>query len=188
MGKLGNAYFFDTIVAGETDFLYGFGTLWVEESTLLLRYCKGGITAWKGTNTTFENKYGVYISETQVLAANSTVGAEIKGLCALGRPWNNLDRSVFMDSYLDASITPAGYISWGGAPDGNIGPKTIEAVYNLYGPGYDEAAEKASNVTKVLDASEVRPYRYPVDVFMTEDGQPGNIQWIDRSVLFGPSS
>ncbi|EME88625.1 carbohydrate esterase family 8 protein [Pseudocercospora fijiensis CIRAD86] len=58
VGKLGNVYMFGSIVAGQTDFLYGFGTLWIEKSRLLLRSCGGGITAWKGTNTTnttFEN-------------------------------------------------------------------------------------------------------------------------------------
>jgi pectin methylesterase-like acyl-CoA thioesterase len=48
IGKLGNAYFYDTVIAGQTDFLYGFGTAWIEKSTLALRNCGGGITAWKG--------------------------------------------------------------------------------------------------------------------------------------------
>lgn len=48
IGKLGNAYFYDNIIAGQTDFLYGFGTAWIEQSTLTLRSCGGGITAWKG--------------------------------------------------------------------------------------------------------------------------------------------
>lgn len=48
IGKLGNAYFYDNVIAGQTDFLYGFGTAWIEKSTLALRNCGGGITAWKG--------------------------------------------------------------------------------------------------------------------------------------------
>lgn len=49
VGKLGNAYFYDNIIAGQVDFLYGFGTAWIEQSTLALRGCGGGITAWKGS-------------------------------------------------------------------------------------------------------------------------------------------
>jgi hypothetical protein len=64
---------YDSIVAGQTDFLYGFGTLFVDRSTLLMRGCGGGVTAWKGTNTTFANKYGVYISDTNIIATNTTV-------------------------------------------------------------------------------------------------------------------
>lgn len=85
MGKLGNAYFSKCEIAGQTDFLYGFGTAWIQSSRLALRGCGGGITAWKGTNTTFANKYGVYIHDSVVEKANSSL--LIAGKCALGRPW-----------------------------------------------------------------------------------------------------
>ena len=52
IGHLGNTYIYGGEIAGQTDFLYGFGTAWVERTKLLLRGCKGGIIAWKGTNTT----------------------------------------------------------------------------------------------------------------------------------------
>jgi hypothetical protein len=64
-----------------------------------------------GTNTTFENKYGVYIQDSVVQKANSSL--EIEGECALGRPWNALHRSIFANTYLDDSIRPSGYIEWG---------------------------------------------------------------------------
>ena len=75
-----------------------------------LRGCGGGITAWKGTNTTFENKYGAYIHDSTVEKANSTLN--ITGECALGRPWNAQHRSIFANNYLDDSIKPSGYIIW----------------------------------------------------------------------------
>ncbi|RYO89701.1 hypothetical protein DL764_008543 [Monosporascus ibericus] len=179
VGKLGNAYFYDTVVAGQTDFLYGFGTLYIEKSTLALRGCGGGITAWKGTNTTFPNKYGVYISDSRVVAANSSIASEIEDRCSLGRPWNEGHRSVFMNTYFDPSILPAGYTPWRGQPNGRIGPNTTMAVYQVYGPGYDAAAEEASNVTKVFSRREVKPFRQPLDVFMTPTGTQPNIGWID---------
>jgi pectin methylesterase-like acyl-CoA thioesterase len=49
VGKLGNAYFKNGEVAGETDFFYGFGTAWVEQTSIALRNCGGGITAWVST-------------------------------------------------------------------------------------------------------------------------------------------
>ncbi|KAI1362501.1 pectin methylesterase family protein [Xylaria arbuscula] len=183
IGKLGNAYFYDTVVAGQTDFLYGFGTLFIERSSLSLRNCGGGITAWKGTNTTFANKYGVYISNSQLLAANSSIAPVITDKCSLGRPWNALQRSLYMNTYFDSSVLPAGYTEWAGQPNGNIGVNTSMAVYNVYGPGYDAAAEAASNITKVFGAEEAEPYRRPVDVFMAPNGTQPNIHWIDASVL-----
>lgn len=47
VGKLGNTYMYGSQIAGQTDFLYGFGTLWIERSVLQMRSCGGGITAWK---------------------------------------------------------------------------------------------------------------------------------------------
>jgi hypothetical protein len=167
-------------VAGETDFLYGFGTLYIANSTLSLRSCGGGVTAWKGTNTNFANKYGVYIADSDVLAANATIGAAIVDKCSLGRPWNALHRSVFLDTYLDPSILPAGYTVWSGQVDGNYGVNTTMAVYDVYGSGYDAAAEEASNVTVIFDEAHAQPYLQPVDVFMTENGTQPNIGWIDE--------
>ncbi|OIW31170.1 pectinesterase [Coniochaeta ligniaria NRRL 30616] len=184
IGKLGNAYFYDAIVAGQTDFLYGFGTLYVEKSHLTLRSCGGGITAWKGTNTTFPNKYGVYLDRTPLIAANASIAAKMVGKCALGRPWNAQHRSVFMDSYFDGSVRPAGYIIWG-TTDQRVNNYTFMATWEDYGPGYNKTAEMGSGgVTLVLDDEEVGPYRYPADVFQTPEGGFGNVGWIDQSVLF----
>ncbi|KAI2639349.1 carbohydrate esterase family 8 protein [Xylaria nigripes] len=183
VGKLGNVYMYDTVVAGQTDFLYGFGTLFIEKSSLSLRNCGSGITAWKGTNNTFANTYGVYISDSRVLAAYSSVASAIVDKCSLGRPWNALHRSVFMNTYLDASILPAGYTMWEGQPDGNVGINSTMAVYGVYGPGYDAAAEKVRNITKIFGYEQAKPYLRPVDIFMTPEGERPNIQWIDPSVL-----
>ncbi|KAI1635557.1 pectin methylesterase family protein [Biscogniauxia mediterranea] len=194
IGKLGNAYFHDVVVAGQTDFLYGFGTLFLQASTLLLRSCGGGITAWKGTNTTatnstatpgFVNKYGVYVSSSRVLAANASVAPSIAGRCSLGRPWNDLHRSLYRDTYLDGSVLAAGYTTWGGKENGGIGPDTTMAVYRVYGPGHDAAAEAASNVTKVFDKEQASSYLTPLDVFQTPEGTQPNVAWIDQSVLAG---
>lgn len=179
MGKLGNAYFYDNIIAGQVDFLYGFGTAFIDQTTLALRRCGGGITAWKGTNTTFENKYGVYIANSQVLAANSSIVDAIHGKCSLGRPWNNLHRSIFMNTYFDSSILPAGYTPWSGAPNNNIGNATVMAVYQVYGPGFNETAELNSNITKILDWEQTAPYARPIDVFMTPEGKQPNVAWLD---------
>ncbi|KAF5632378.1 pectinesterase [Fusarium tjaetaba] len=182
VGKLGNAYFYDNIIAGETDFLYGFGTAWIEKSTLSLRGCGGGITAWKGTNTTFTNKYGVYIDNSQVIPVNSTIATNFVGKCALGRPWNSQHKSIFMQSYFDAVILPAGYIEWSTSTP-RVDNYTFMATWNDHGPGYNVEAEKASNVTKVLTDAEVKPYRAPADVFQTPEGKFGHVKWIDKKAL-----
>lgn len=180
VGKLGNAYFYKSILAGQTDFLYGFGTAWIQSSDVLLRGCGGGITAWKGTNTTFTNKYGVYIVDSNVRAANSSVAPSIVGACALGRPWNSQHRSIFARSYEDASIRASGYIDWivsGVARyEKNV---TLMAEYRVSGPGFNATGRAAGNVTTVLDRDGFEPYSEPRKVFQNQEGVFGDVQWID---------
>ncbi|KAH8723769.1 pectin lyase fold/virulence factor [Phaeosphaeriaceae sp. PMI808] len=179
VGKLGNAYFYKNEIAGQTDFFYGFGTAWIQSSLVTLRNCGGGITAWKGTNTTFENKYGVYIHDSDVKKANATLA--IAGKCALGRPWNALHRSVFANCSLDDSIQANGYIAWG-ATDPRLGANTTMAEYKSYGPGWNETGRVAGNVTIVMSDKQYEPYSTPEKVFQYPfDGRFGNTDWLDRN-------
>lgn len=180
VGKLGNAYFYKSILAGQTDFLYGFGTAWIQSSEILLRGCGGGITAWKGTNTTFPNKYGVYITDSSVKAANSSIAPQIQGACALGRPWNSQHRSIFASSFEDGSIRPSGYIDW--IVDG-VGRYqrgvTLMAEYSTFGPGFNRTGRVEGGVTSLLDAKGEEPYSEPSKVFQNEEGAFGDVSWID---------
>lgn len=179
IGKLGNVVLHDSIIAGQTDFIYGFGTLFVADSTLLLRGCGGGITAMKGTNTTFTNKYGAYISDSRVLAANDTVAQADRETCSLGRPWNELHRSLFTRTFFDESILPEGYTWWGDEPPLNEGANTTMAVYKNHGPGNDVEAQRGSGVTRVWGCKDAKGYLTPEDVFMTPEGHQPNVEWID---------
>ncbi|KAJ4305458.1 hypothetical protein N0V90_000989 [Kalmusia sp. IMI 367209] len=184
IGHLGNTYLYGGEIAGQTDFLYGFGTAWVEKTKLTLRGCKGGVIAWKGTNTTFANKYGCYVARSSIEAANASVAAEYDGHCALGRPWNELHRSVYIDSFMDTTVLPRGYIKWRESNDStksNYGNSTFMAEYGSYGPGWNRAARGVGNVTIVLDEQTVKPYLNPREVFMTPDGQQPNVEWIDEA-------
>ncbi|KAF2464698.1 pectin methylesterase [Lindgomyces ingoldianus] len=177
IGKLGNSYMSHCSIAGQTDFLYGFGTLWIQASTLLLRGCGGGITAWKGTNTTFPNKYGVYIRDSAVQKENSSL--EISSKCALGRPWNSLHRSIFSKCWLDDSIRPSGYTAWL-ATDPRVTSQTLMAEYEDVGPGWNETGRREGGVTKVLDREKFEEYGSPEKVFQFfRSGKIGNVGWID---------
>ncbi|KAI6873217.1 pectin methylesterase [Hortaea werneckii] len=178
VGKLGNAYMYKSIIGGQTDFFYGFGTCWVTDCDIQLRGCGGGITAWKGTNTTFENKYGVYITKSHVAKANYTL--DIEEECSLGRPWNAQHRSIFSFDYLDDSIRPSGYTQWGDT-DPRINFNTTMAEYKDYGPGFNLTGRlEWSNVTIEMTPEEYAPYSSPAKVFQYPfSGKFGNVRWID---------
>ncbi|EED18594.1 pectin methylesterase, putative [Talaromyces stipitatus ATCC 10500] len=187
IGKLGNAYFFNSIIAGQTDFLYGFGTAWLQACSLQLRSCGGGITAWKGTNTTYPNKFGVYIVDSTINAANASIAASIKGKCALGRPWNSLHRSIFARTYEDESIESSGYTHWvnGGAENYKLGV-TLQAEFETYGPGWNETGRLSGGWDTILNRSIWEEYGEPAKVFQFgyESGGFGYVDWIDWTPWF----
>ncbi|KAF3391458.1 putative pectinesterase A [Penicillium rolfsii] len=179
IGKLGNAYFYSSVIAGQTDFLYGFGTGWFEECDLVLRGCGGGITAWKGTNTTYTNKFGAYIHNSTIKAANSSVEAVNKGKCALGRPWNSAHRSIFANTYEDTSIAASGYVLWSSP----ITNQTLMAEYKDFGPGFNITGRLQYNYTILLDDKGWEPYSSPRKVFLTPSGETGQTSWIDSTYI-----
>jgi len=145
-----------------------------------MRSCGGGVTAWKGTNTTFANKYGVYISDSFLNAANSSIAPAMVWKCYLGRPWNAQHRSVYINTYMDASIRGQGYEKWSSNPlTDNYNKYTIMAEYKSSGPGFNLTARIAGNVTQEFTADQARLYRTPKDVFMKPDGSQSDISWID---------
>ncbi|TFY56902.1 hypothetical protein EVJ58_g7348 [Rhodofomes roseus] len=177
VGTLGNAYFYDSEIAGQTDFFYGYGTAWVQSSLVTMRSCGGGITAWKGTNTTFDNKYGVYIHDSAIMKENNSLS--IAGECALGRPWNAQMRAIFAHCYLDDSIRPAGYIEWQ-PTDPRIDYNTTMAEYEDFGPGFNLTGRAEGNVTLLMTEEEYEPYSNVEKVFQyPPSGDFGNVGWID---------
>ena len=155
----------------------------MQNSRVELRGCGGGIIAWKGTNTTFPNKYGAYISDSIVEAANASVARSIAGKCFLGRPWNAQHRSVYLNTYLDASIASQGYEKWTSNPlTDNYNNYTVMAEYKDHGPGFNLTGRVAGHVSQELDAREVTPYKTPNDIFMAPDGSQPYVFWIDHNI------
>ncbi|KAI0683093.1 pectin lyase-like protein [Earliella scabrosa] len=138
-GRNASTYVVDSIIFGQTDYLFGFGTAWFEDVTLANRACGGGIVAWKGTNLTDApgNRYGAYISNSRIIRspdANATISTREK--CFLGRPWNDLATTLFLRTFMDDSINPAGWKPFDSARP-VIMNTTFYAEYDSSGPGGD---------------------------------------------------
>ncbi|EME88624.1 carbohydrate esterase family 8 protein, partial [Pseudocercospora fijiensis CIRAD86] len=124
------------------------------------------------------SKYGVYIHDSHVVKANSSL--EIRHKCPLGRPWNSQHRSIFSGCYLDDSILPAGYIEWSSS-DPRLSQNTTMAEFRDYGPGFNATARReAGNVTIEMTEGEYEPFSSPEKVFQFPfSGEFGNTAWID---------
>ncbi|KAH0586491.1 hypothetical protein H2248_007723 [Termitomyces sp. 'cryptogamus'] len=175
-GRNGSTYVVDSVIFGQTDYLFGFGTAWFQNVILANRACGGGIVAWKGTNLTDapENQYGAYISESKIIRspdANATTVTD--GLCYLGRPWNDLATTVFLNTFMDQSIRPAGFTPFGGTRT-TILNTTFYAEFNSSGSGGNTTARVP--IEHILTAEEAQK-------FMLEKilGHPS---WIDFEYRF----
>ncbi|SCV67627.1 BQ2448_5238 [Microbotryum intermedium] len=135
-GHNASVLFLNSTIKGCTDILYGFGSLWIENSTLMSRGAGGGITAWKGSRRPANNLYGAYISNSR-LTRSSDLNAtlDITRKVALGRPWNNASRTVYSNTYMEDHILPAGFVEWS-ASDPRLGPHLFFAEFNSSGPGF----------------------------------------------------
>jgi len=153
---------------------------------MLLRNCGGGIVAWKGSNTTFTNYYGAYMHNSSFVASNSSIAPAIVGKCALGRAWNINDHTVYMNSYLDATIMGSGYTTWASHPTNFTSGLTLFGEYNSTGPGFNATARAQAGLTQELTAAQVAPYNSPQKVFLLPDGSAnGNTAWIDFEFVSG---
>ncbi|TFK73194.1 pectin lyase-like protein [Pluteus cervinus] len=136
-GRNASTYVVDSVLFGQTDYLFGFGTAWFQNVVLANRACGGGIAVWKGTNLTDApgNRYGVYIADSQIIRspdANATTVTA--GRCFLGRPWNDLATSVYLRTNMDDSIAPAGWTPFDAARP-VIMNTTFYAEFDSTGPG-----------------------------------------------------
>ncbi|ETW82114.1 carbohydrate esterase family 8 protein [Heterobasidion irregulare TC 32-1] len=174
-GRNASTYVVDSIIFGQTDYLFGFGTAWFQNVTLANRACGGGIVAWKGTNLTDApgNRYGAYISDSRIIRANANATTVTNGQCYLGRPWNDLATTVYLRTFMDQSIRPAGWTPFSSARP-VIANTTYYAEYESTGPGGNTTAR--ISLEHILSSAEANDFTIK-EVFL---GQP---RWIDFEYL-----
>ncbi|KAN0087677.1 carbohydrate esterase family 8 protein [Tylopilus felleus] len=150
-GYSANTYAVDSIIYGQTDYLFGFGRAWFQSVTLANRGCGGGITAWQGLSGTTQ---GVYISNSRIIRSPDVDPATvITGSCFLGRPWNRYALAVFLHNYMDDSIHPTGFTPWG---QNTVPSTTFYAEYGSYGPGGNTSSRISQD--HILDLEQAKTH------------------------------
>ncbi|KAL0059209.1 hypothetical protein AAF712_014053 [Marasmius tenuissimus] len=177
-GRNGSTYMVDSVIYGQTDYLFGFGTAYFQNVVLANRACGGGIVAWKGTNETDApgNKYGAYIKDSKIIRspdANATT--DITKKCFLGRPWNDLATTVFLNTFMEDVIQPTGWTTFSGRPE--ILNTTFYAEFNSTGPGGDTSQR--------LSFEHILTTEEEAEEFTAENVFGGSLpEWVDSSYNF----
>ena len=144
----GNLFTFKTYIEGNIDFIYGSGSAYFLQSTIAPNRDSISITASKRTTNTTAAGF-VFDQCTVKPAPNAGPFTAI----SLGRPWNSFSRVVFVNSYLDSMITPAGWNQWSKSNPQTDGVQYGE--YHNYGPG-SSTCKRASFSSQLLDAEVVQ--------------------------------
>ncbi|KAF7086323.1 hypothetical protein CFC21_089623 [Triticum aestivum] len=99
-------------ISGTVDFIFGNSAVVIQNCDIHPRKPRQGqkdtITAQGRTDP--NQNTGISIHKCRIAAASDLGGTKVY----LGRPWKAYSRTVVMESSLDHSITPAGWLEWSG--------------------------------------------------------------------------
>jgi len=94
VGRNGSAVIVGGEVKGSTDFIYGFGISYFENTTLASRGVSGGLVAWKGYTEFYgPDTFGAYFNNTTIIeSSHAKASLNSTRKRALARPWNDQSR------------------------------------------------------------------------------------------------
>ncbi|KAI9080385.1 hypothetical protein K1719_037779 [Acacia pycnantha] len=123
-------------IYGTVDFIFGNAAVVMQNCNLYPRLPLSGqfnaITAQGRTDP--NQNTGTSIQNATIKAADDLAPSVGTVQTYLGRPWKEYSRTVFMESWMDSLIDPAGWQVW----DGTFALSTLYyAEYNNSGPGAD---------------------------------------------------
>lgn len=122
-----SVFAYNTLVEGSIDFIWGAGSAYFLNSTIVPNTKGGYIAAMKRASSTTA---GGLVFDQCTVAATSGVAA---GSVFLGRPYNEYSRVAYINTYLDGSVSPAGWSVWS-----KTDPRTDAILFGEYhnsGPG-----------------------------------------------------
>lgn len=153
-------YIKDCHIEGAVDYFYGGGNAFLDHCTLYNVRAGAVIVAPCHRDATYGYVFNNCVIDGNELAKNSTV--------ALGRPWHNSPKTVYINTIAKIKISPSGWNNMGAIPalfaeyntvDANGNPVDLSNRRTTY--TYKENGEEKSGSCKaVLDADEVAAYSY----------------------------
>ncbi|KAI7757130.1 hypothetical protein M8C21_029483 [Ambrosia artemisiifolia] len=123
-------------VYGTVDFIFGNAATVLQNCNLYPRLPMSGqfnaITA-QGRTDPGQNT-GTSIQKCNIMAADDLAASNGTTVTYLGRPWKEYSRTVYMQSFMDSLVAPAGWSVWSGDFALNT---SYYAEFNNSGPGSD---------------------------------------------------
>ncbi|XVF22737.1 hypothetical protein REPUB_Repub12eG0196500 [Reevesia pubescens] len=120
-------------IYGTVDFIFGNAAVVFQNCNIYARNPPNRTNTVTAQGRTDPNQNtGIIIHNSRVTAASDLRAVQSSVKTYLGRPWKQYSRTVFMKTFLDSLINPAGWMEW----DGNFALNTLYyAEYMNTGPG-----------------------------------------------------
>ncbi|KAI0849837.1 carbohydrate esterase family 8 protein [Daldinia vernicosa] len=122
-----SVFAYNTLVEGSIDFIWGSGSAYFLNSTIVPNTKGGYISAMKRASASTTG--GLVFDQSYIIASSSVSSGSVY----LGRPWNQYAKVAYIKSYLDASIASAGWSVWSTSDTRTSG--VVFGEYQNYGSG-----------------------------------------------------
>nr|XP_043635688.1 probable pectinesterase/pectinesterase inhibitor 41 [Erigeron canadensis] len=153
-------------IYGTVDFIFGNAAAVFQNCNLYPRLPMSGqfnaITA-QGRTDPGQNT-GTSIQKCNIRAADDLAASNGNTVTYLGRPWKEYSRTVYMQSFMDSLITPAGWSIWSGDFALNT---SYYAEFNNSGPGSDTSRRVTWPGFHVINATDA--VNFTVSAFISGD-------------------
>ncbi|XP_050262784.1 probable pectinesterase/pectinesterase inhibitor 12 [Quercus robur] len=161
-------------ILGTIDFIFGNAAVVFQGCNIVSRMPMPGqftvITAQ--SRDTLDENTGISFQNCSILGTNDLYSNSSSVKSYLGRPWRVYSQTVYLESYIDNFIDPAGWTQW--ASDDDRGLDTLYyGEYDNYGPGSStdyRVTWPGYHVMDIFDA-----YNFTVSEFITGD------EWLDST-------
>ncbi|KAJ5733416.1 Pectinesterase catalytic [Penicillium malachiteum] len=167
LANKGTQVFSNCYIEGSIDYIWGFSTAYFYQSVIATNTAGACIAAMSRSSDTAT---GGYVFDSCVVTYTSTYGTTYEDTW-LGRPYSEYSRVVYMNSYLDQHISPAGWHVWSTST-----PQTDYVTfgeYNNTGPG-KWSSSRASFATNLTE-TEAEAY--------TLENWIGDTSWLDMTTF-----
>lgn len=168
LANQGVQVFSNCYIEGSVDFIWGYSKAYFHQCYIASNTAGAYITAQNRPNSAWAGGYifdSCYVTYTSSYTAGKT---SVAATTYLGRPWSQYAVVVYMNSYLDQHISPAGWSVWQ-----TSNPQTSNVMfgeYNNSGPGA-WGTSRAVFATQLTDSQVAA---YTLDTFI---GSTAFIDW-----------
>ncbi|KAH7031705.1 pectin lyase fold/virulence factor [Microdochium trichocladiopsis] len=159
--------FSNSYIKGSVDFIWGYSKAYFHQCYVASNTPNAYISAQNRPNAAWA---GGFVFDKSVITYTSSFGSSF-GNTFLGRPWSQYAITVYMNSFLDKHISPAGWSVWQ-----TSNPQTANVLfgeYNNIGPG-NWTGFRASFATQLTEAQAAQ---YSLENFI------GSTSWIDAEAF-----